>query len=114
MRNLNAEQRAEAERRLPLWARGELEHLRMRIGELERQRDELLAPDPDTNTYIENYGRPNRPLPRDERITFDVGGRLGQRIRVWIESGGIYIQGDRAVDIKPSAANALRVKISKD
>lgn len=102
--------------KLPRWAR-------LRMGSLERQRDELRKvvqgfrdQHPGTDTFISNYGESDTTLPKGARVRFnlyDIVDRAYSHDYVVVRREGnhIDIHGGDMLEIHPTAGNGIEVSI---
>jgi hypothetical protein len=100
------------EPRLPKWAQAELATLRREL-DVERQRnEELRGAIPETDTFVRDYGREDRPLPKGSRVAFHLKpdtGHIRRSVIVHVEGDRLEVQGDYGLVVYPRASNSVRL-----
>jgi hypothetical protein len=102
------------EDRLPKWAREELHRLRRDLETERKVTEELKGNNPDSNTFLIDYGRKDAPLPRNSRIGFHVrpdDGTCRQAIQVYVENRRLRVQGDYSLIVRMGASNSFTVEL---
>jgi hypothetical protein len=104
------------EARLPKWAQEELRALRYRLTVELQAIEELKGNNPDSDTFLIDYGRKDSPLPRGSRIGYHLepdDGQVRQQIQVYVESGKLRVQGDYSIVVRPVASNCLTIEMER-
>ncbi len=94
--------------------RKELEIAQIRVKECQAKIDALFGDKP-TNTFmfvIEGSKFKDIPLLPNANIKFKVG-EYGEFIQARIREGVLYIMGDSAIVVSPTAANCIEIKIRR-
>lgn len=107
------------EARLPRWVQSNLSSLRRRLSEAEAHIRDLTGDIEATDTHVDSMRSGENldyPLPPGSKVAYQIGEtkRHGAYVRAWIHRdpwGGVslHIQGDRALNIMPSASNTFYV-----
>jgi hypothetical protein len=105
------------EPKLPKWAQSELSSLRMAVRSLEVALEEAKGNVPDADTFVLDYFRGNRPLPKGARIGFQLlpeeeSWRRTQ-IQCYLEHGWLQVQGDESLHIQPRASNLVQIRLDR-
>lgn len=104
------------EARLPKWAQEELRALRYRLTVELKVIEELKGNNPDSDTFLIDYGRKDTPLPEGARVGYHLepdNGRSRHQIQVYTEHGKLRVQGDYSIVVKPIASNCLTIEMER-